>query len=144
MRLLIFIIMISLSSVSNSFTRLNLQCVMSSSNFSELDDVFEVREVSLAGVKNKIDGTEKVFDFSGYEMWAMVHTLQKTENTPRILNFQVAVKKKGTNSFFHALSNTVNEKDEPLSARISLVEYAEDSFLEVGEIFFECKQKNED
>lgn len=81
-----------------------------------------------------------VRETTGYQFWAMSHSVQTLGKNQCINNFQVAILHKAGKMFMHALSDSRYMPDSPPQhARVSLVEYYPDSLLEKGEIFFEWR-----
>ena len=121
---------------------LNLQCDIAFSNYEGVESSSISKSVTLSNFKHKNGGTALVSQSDHYEFWAMVHGVQSINDKRFVYNFQVAIKDKKTGVFMHALSDSSYKPDQaPNHARISLVEYHPDSFLEKGELFFECTKQ---
>ena len=119
---------------------LKLQCSLSVNHYHQMEDSFQVKTVTLSGLKHLPTGAAKVFELPDYDFWVMTHTVQNIETQAHINNFQVALHNKHSGNFVHALSNTVfpNSADQ-MKARISLVDYYSDTLSEEGELLFECQ-----
>lgn len=118
---------------------LMLNCTITAQDFSGLKDTAISKETVISGMKHEPGGAVKIATLAPYEFWVMVHGTVLSKPS-RILNYQVAIKDKRTNQFFHALSETSPDSAHPpRSARISLVEYHPNSMMEKGELFLECK-----
>lgn len=121
---------------------LKLQCTVNISNYNGVDHASVSKDIVLSQLKHKAGGAVLVSQTDDYEFWAMIHGQQTIINMAFFNSFQVAIKEKKSGLFIHALSDTSNLPDiTPAKARLSLVKYAEDSFLEEGELLFECVTK---
>ena len=143
---LIFIGCLILSSVAsyaaNKPDPLQLQCTIKISNYNGVDHASISKDIALAKLKHKSGGTVLVSQTDDYEFWVMTHGQQTIKNVTFFNNFQVAIKEKKRGLFMHALSDTNNSPDiTPAKARLSLVKYFEGTFLEEGELLFECVSK---
>lgn len=95
--------------------------------------------VSLDNDKHKSGGSKLVTQTDSFEFWVMTHTIQTINEQSFISGFQVAIKDKKSGFLAHALSDSShNPKQSPVKARISLVDYAADSLIEKGDLFFVC------
>jgi len=143
---LIIIAWLLLSSVASHAASkaepLQLQCTINISNYNGVDHASISKDIKLAQLKHKAGGAVLVSQTDDYEFWAMTHGQQTIKNVVFFNNFQVAIKDKKRNLFMHALSDTSNLPDiTPVKARLSLVKYFEESFVEEGELLFECVSK---
>ena len=121
---------------------LQLQCSINISNYNGVDHASISKDVKLTQLKHKPGGTALVSQTDDYEFWVMTHGQQTINNVKFFKNFQVAIKSKKTSLFMHALSDTSNDPNKkPIKARLSLIKYFEGSFLEDGELLFECMSK---
>lgn len=124
-----------------SVISLHLTCNIAFSHFNAIKSAHITKNITLTQVKHKTGGMKLVSQTADYEFWVMTHAVQMLNEQKFINNFQVAIKHKSTQLFFHALSDTSHSADkQPQTARISLVDYYPDSTLEKGELFFECHQ----
>lgn len=144
-KLILIICLLLSSGVSyavNEPKPLQLQCSINISNYNGVDHASILKNVELVKLKHKTNGAVLVSQTDEYEFWVMIHA-QQTLNDQRFFNnFQVAIKDKKTELFMHALSDTSNDSDvKPVRARLSLVKYFTGSFLEEGELLFECVSK---
>lgn len=97
-------------------------------------------ELVLTNFKHKPGGIRLVTQTGEYEFWVMTHNIQTINNKRFVSNFQVAIKHNSSRLFIHALSDTTHTAgSSPKHARISIVEYQPDSFIEKGELLFECR-----
>jgi hypothetical protein len=123
----------------NAFS-LPLQCSIVFSDFDAVENESAFVDVTLVALKHKSGGAVLAYQAKGYEFWVMAHSVQTTNTKKFVNNFQVAIKHKRNKLFMHALSDSSNDpKSPPGHARISLLEYHPGSFLEKGELFFDCK-----
>ena len=119
---------------------LRLQCNISFRDFDGIAYAVKTVEIELTELKHKPGGMILVNQTDNYEFWAMIHGVQMINGQRFINNFQVAIKDKNSKLFMHALSDTSHTPGRyPKHARISLVDYYPDSFLEKGELFFDCR-----
>lgn len=122
--------------------KLDLRCSVHVSNFNNIEKATVSKDVTLKHLKHQADGAVLVTQTDDYEFWVMTHSQQSINNQKFINNFQVAIKQKKTGLFMHALSDSsYSPAENPHKARISLVDYHPDSFMEKGELFFECVSK---
>jgi len=127
---------------AGSDIRLDLQCTINISNYNGVKHASITKNVSLTALKHRLGGAVLVSQTDEYEFWAMIHGVQTTGDSAIVNNYQVAIKDKGTGVFMHALSDTThNANVRPVSARLSLVSYNKNTFLEEGELIFECVSK---
>jgi hypothetical protein len=118
---------------------INLQCDVIFSNYRGIEHAATHEKVSLTALKQQTGGAKLVTQTDDFEFWVMVHGMQNLNGQDFINNYQVAIKEKSTGLFMHALSDTSHDPWQPPSkARISLVDYQPGSFLEKGELLFEC------
>ena len=139
-----FLIVTSLSSYAEekgkSNISLRLQCNISFRNFDGIALAAKTVEIELTELKHNPGGMIQVSHTDDYEFWVMTHTVQTINGQRFINNFQVAIKDKASKLFMHALSDSsYTPEKSPKHARISLVDYYPDSFLEKGELFFDCR-----
>ena len=121
---------------------LQLQCTVNISNYNGIDHASVSKDIVLSQLKHKTGGAVLVSQTDDYEFWAMTHGQQTINNVTFFNNFQIAIKDKKSNLFMHALSDTSNLPDVmPVKARLSLVKYIEGSFIEDGELLYECVVK---
>ena len=140
----LFIVFTSLCSYAEdkgkTIIPLKLQCNISFMDFDGIDHAVKTVEVILKDLKHRPGGMIRVSQTEKYEFWVMTHGVQTINGLRFIYNFQVAIKDKASKLFMHALSDTSHTPDSPPKhARISLVEYYPDSFLEKGELLFDCR-----
>ena len=97
-------------------------------------------DVVLSNHKHKEGGHKLVLERQGLQFWVMEHSVQTLSGVEFINSFQLAVKDSVSGLFAHALSDVSNSPSvAPKSARLSLVDYHTDSFLEKGELMFDCQ-----
>ena len=119
--------------------KLTLACVVSIKNFEGIEHASTQHDIALSSLKHKKNGAKLVTQTDNFEFWAMIHGSQKANNIVFYKNFQVAIFDKKSNRFYHALSDeNVDQNTQPKRSRLSIVEYHENSFLESGELLFEC------
>jgi len=136
---LLFACFTTIAPASNLELNLTLQCNIAFTNYNNVEHATITKTTKLTNYKHKEGGAVLVSQTDDYEFWAMVHGVQEINNKKFINNFQVAIKNKHNNVFMHALSDTTHTAERaPKQARLSLVDYHPDSFLEKGELFFEC------
>lgn len=124
-------------------TPLDLKCGIYISNYDGIDDYSTSRNTTLMDQTNGVEGSVLISENEKYEFWVLTHGVMSRGTTSIITNFQVAVKVKATNEFFHALSDTSYDPMVlPKQARISLIKYHDNSFHEQGNLFFECLSIN--
>lgn len=148
-RMVLMLLMVFCSSLGiaaqpaeNSLTPLQLQCSITITNYNGIDHASISKNVELLAIKHKPGGAVLVSQTDDYQFWVMIHGQQALNNVKFFNNFQVAIMDKKTNIFMHALSDTNNNSNvKPLKARLSLVKYFPNSFLEEGELLFECISK---
>lgn len=120
-------------------TPLDLKCGIYISNYDGIKHYSTSRNAMLMGQKNNVGGSALISENEKYEFWVFTHGVMSIEEVNIITNFQVAVKVKATDQFFHALSDTSNDPMVlPKQARLSLIKYHDGSFHEQGNLFFEC------
>jgi hypothetical protein len=121
--------------------KLQLQCDVLYSNYAGIHHAEKHAKVTLQGLKQQAHGAKLITQTKDYEFWVMIHGLQTIGEHTFINNFQVAIRNKHTKEFYHALSDSsYSPKYFPHQARISLVEYQPNTFLEKGELLFECRR----
>lgn len=124
---------------SNANTEIKLLCSINLANYDGIQHAAVSKEISLTALKHLKGGAVLVSQTNKHEFWAMIHGQQTLNNLTFINNFQVAIKNKKSGLFMHALSDTNhNPESKPKKARLSLIDYASNSFLEKGELIFEC------
>lgn len=145
MRRLIFFLFLFQMVVSNTYAKsdikstLSLKCSVLVSNYSGVEQASHFADVVLTVSKNLPGGNVRVTRMQGFEFWVMTHGLQRTNNQVVFNSFQVAIKSIKSGLFIHALSDvSFDVSKPPQQARISLVDYHPDSFIESGELLFEC------
>lgn len=119
---------------------IKLTCEVHFSNFNSVKQASTGAEVTISGMKHHPAGAVLVTQTNDYEFWVMSHGQQTINNRKFLTNYQVAIKDKKTDMFMHSLSDTTHSPDrKPIMARVSLVQYEPGSFIEKGELFFECR-----
>lgn len=118
---------------------LKLECTINFSNYQGIDHKSISKKVTLTALKHQKGGAILVTQTDNYEFWVMTHGQQTINDLKFFNNFQVAIKDKNSSLFMHAMSDSSHDPDKkPLKSRISLVKYAKNTFLEEGELLFEC------
>jgi hypothetical protein len=126
--------------VHNNY-HLKLECTVTFNNYDGVDNASLGAEIVLTNAKHNPGGSVQVSQTDDYEFWVMAHGVQTTNDQRLINSFQVAIKDKTTNTFMHALSDSnYSPAGGPEHARISLIDYHPNSFLEEGELMFECRR----
>ena len=119
---------------------IKLQCDILFKNYNAIDHASTSKPITLNAIKHKEGGSQLVAQTDDYEFWVMIHGIQRINKVDFINSFQVAIKQKSSGLFMHALSDmNSSSKGKPKLARISLVDYHPNSFLEKGELLFECR-----
>ena len=127
--------------LAKSNISITLQCNINFSNYDGIDHATTSRSITLNAIKHIENGSKLVAQTDGYEFWVMIHGVQKLNGVDFINTFQVAIKQKSSGLFVHALSDfNTSPNSQPTQARVSLVSYHPNTFLESGELLFECKQ----
>jgi hypothetical protein len=131
-----------MTQVNASEFSITLQCDINFTNFNYIEHETISKTVTLSNYKHKYGGTALVSQTDDYEFWVMIYSVQTLNERKFVNNFQVAIKNKRNNYFAHALSDTTHSpEDVPKRARISLMDYRSNSFVENGELFFECRNQ---
>ncbi|MCP4343366.1 MAG: hypothetical protein GY799_31940 [Desulfobulbaceae bacterium] len=138
-----FIVMTSVSGFAGEKQQgdmtLRLKCNIAFSNFDNIEQALTSAVIVLSDIKHKPGGAVLVSQTAGYQFWAMTHSVQSINGQQFVNNFQVAIQHKNSKLFAHALSDSSYTPERgPRHARVSQVEYHPDSFLEKGELSFEC------
>lgn len=121
---------------------LDLQCLISFTNYDNISRASTTADVVLSDNKDRKGGAILVRQTDNFEFWVMTHGIQDAHDGRFINNFQVAIQIKDSGLFVHALSDSVYELGrQPKQARVSLIDYQNDTFNETGELLFECKSK---
>lgn len=145
--ILLFVMSVKCWAVNHTqhdMSKIELKCSINITNYNGVDHASISKKVPLTALKHQVGGTVLVSQTNALEFWAMSHGQQTINGQTFINNFQVAIKDKKTGLFMHALSDKTNSPNkQALKARISLVTYFQDSFLEEGELLFECLTEHE-
>ena len=120
-------------------TPLDLKCGVYISNYDGIEHYSTSSNVSLIGKKKDIEGSTLIGENEKYEFWVFTNGVMSRGTAYLITSFQVAIKVKATDEFFHAVSDTSYDPMVlPKQARISLIKYFDNTFQEEGSLFFEC------
>ncbi len=119
---------------------LSLSCGISLSAYAGVASESHFFDVVLSHHKHKEGGHKLVLERQGLQFWVMAHSVQTLSGVEFINSYQLAVKDSVSGLFVHVLSDISNTPlVAPQSARLSLVDYHPDTFLEKGELMFDCK-----
>lgn len=121
---------------------LELDCLVSSSDYPGVGTVFEPNRASVNALKHMPGGAVLVDKIGGYEFWALGYGIRADRERTFFTSFQVAIRDAATGSFVHASGEPSHAPGRPPSpARVALVQYADEGFFELAELAFECRAK---
>lgn len=130
----------SLSASAGSPPELTLSCSIHSDNFGSDSGLLASKEVTIKGSALSQDGSRLIYEIENLEFWVLTHMTQELGGDHFINNFEVAIREKGTNRFYNALSDSVFSADRfPESARIRLANYHPGTFHEERYVMFQCQ-----
>lgn len=135
-------VILSFLFVAKSFAvePLSLSCGISLSAYAGVESESHFFDVVLSHHKHKEGGHKLVLERQGLQFWVMTHSVQTLSGVEFINSYQLAVRTLASGLFVHALSDVSNAPSvAPRSARLSLVDYHPDTFLEKGELMFDCQ-----